>query len=98
MDPTGSVVQVIHQAVADVPRDNGGIIMDDAELYDLTNEIGDVEVVTTDQRIMLMQVQAIIAFAYQVNRLGALIEDLIEPGPSRWQRVKAWMHVKGWLR
>lgn len=72
--------------------------MDDTELYDLTNEIGDVEVVTTDQRIKLMQVQAIVAFAYQVNRLGVLIEDLIEPGPSHWQRVKGWMHVKGWLR
>lgn len=72
--------------------------MDDSELYDLTNGIGDVTTVTTDQQIALLQVQAIVALGYQVNRLGVLIEELIEPGPSRWQQVKGWMHVKGWLR
>lgn len=72
--------------------------MDDDELYDLTNGIDDVTTVTTDQQIALLQVQALAALGYQVNRLGVLIEELIEPGPSRWQRVKGWLHAKGWLR
>lgn len=79
-----------------------GEIVDDSELYDLKNEIGEVRSqvgsVDTDQRIALLNVEALVALGYQVNRLGVLIEELIEPGPSRWQRVKGWMHVKGWLR
>lgn len=72
--------------------------MDDDELYDLTKGIGDMMPNTTDQQIALLQVQAITALGYQMNRLGVLVEELIEPGPSRWQRVKGWMHARGWLR
>lgn len=72
--------------------------MDDSELYDLTNGIKDITLTTTEQQIALLQVEALAALGYQVNRLGVLIEELIEPGPSRWQQAKGWMHVKGWLR
>lgn len=77
--------------------------MDDSRLYDLltdinltgnqlANESGDH--VTTNE-IELLKVRAIAALAEQVNLFGDLIEELIEPGPSRWQRVKGWMHVRG---
>ena len=75
--------------------------MDDSELYDLAAEIKDLESLsgslTATEQIALLQVKAIAAHGYQMFRLGSLIEELIEPSPPRWQRIKGWLRASGWL-
>jgi hypothetical protein len=76
-------------------------MMDDSELYDLTAEIKDLELLggslTAAEQIALLQVKAVTAHGYQMFRLGSLIEELIEPSSPRWQRIKGWLHASEWL-
>lgn len=65
--------------------------MDDSELYDLMNEIGDIETILVPEQIALLQAKAIVALGLQINRLGNLLDEMIEPGLTRWDRLRMWL-------
>lgn len=62
--------------------------MDDSRILDLLNKCDDVQIVATRDAIALLQVEAIATLAEQLSQVGRLIEELLEPTPTLWQRVK----------